>query len=150
MQNSKEISYKPEGFQCVVPYLHVKGAAKMIDFLKQAFGAEELGRYPQPDGSISHAAVKIGDSFVELADSGDKWPAMPCGIHIFVPDTDATYRRAIEAGATSLHEPADQFYGERSAGVRDFAGNNWYIATVIENVSKEEMDRRVATMAAQH
>ncbi len=145
-----QVSYKPEGLHSVVPYLHVNGAAKLIEFMKQVFDAQEIARYPMPDGTISHAQVKIGDSVVELADGGEKWPPMPCALHVYVPDSDATYRRALAAGCTSLQEPADQFYGERSASVRDFCGNNWYLATQIEVVSREEIDKRIAAMAGKH
>jgi PhnB protein len=83
---------------------------------------------------------------VELADGGQDWPAMPCAMQVYVPDTDAAYHRALKAGAKSLQEPANQFYGDRVASVRDVCGNNWYIATQIEVVSKEEVDKRIAAM----
>lgn len=114
------------GFTTLTPYLHVANAAAQIEFLKRVFGAVELGRYPGPDGKIMHAEVKIGDSMVEMGE-----PPVPRGIplHIYVPDVDAAYRRALEAGASSLGEPVDHDYGERGAGVRDPEGNHWYIAT---------------------
>src|SRR6476661_5649104 len=138
--------YKPEGYQSVIPYLHVKGAAKLIAFMKEVFDAKEIAVYPRPDGTVGHAAVRIGDSVVELADGGQDWPAMPCALQVYVPDTDAAYRRALKAGASSLVEPANQFYGDRSASVRDSCGNNWYIATQVEVVSREEVDKRIAAM----
>jgi PhnB protein len=144
------VHYKPEGFHSVVPYLHVHGAASAIGFMKKVFNAQEIVRYPKPDGTVGHAQLRIDDSVLELADDGQQWPAMPCALHIYVPDTDATYKRALDAGATSLQEPADQFYGDRGASVRDPFGNNWYIATQIENLSREEIDRRAGAMAAQH
>ena len=142
------VNYKPEGFHSVTPYLTVKGAAKLLDFLKQAFGAEELGRHLEPSGRVAHASVRIGDSIVELSDGTEKWPPMPCALHLYVPDVDATHKRAVQAGGTSLHEPMDQFYGERSSAVRDVCGNNWYIATQTEVLSKEEIEKRVAGMAS--
>jgi len=142
--------YKPDGYQSVIPYLHVNGAARMIAFMKQAFDAQEIAIYPRPDGSVSHGAVRIADTVVELADGGEQWPAMPCALHIYVPNVDAIYRRALKAGATSIQEPADQFYGERSAAVKDFCGNNWYIATQIEELNREEIDKRIAAMSSQH
>ena len=142
-----KVGYKPEGFQTVTPYLHVNGAARMIDFMQKVFDAREIARYPTPDGGIGHAEVRIGDSMLELADAGEQWPAMPCALHVYVPDTDATYQRALQAGATSLREPADQFYGERGAAVRDNFGNNWYIATQTEVLSKEEIERRMAALS---
>jgi PhnB protein len=139
-----KIDYKPEGFHSVTPYLTVKGAAKLLDFMKQAFAAEELGRHLEPSGRIAHASVRIGDSMVELSDSTEQWPAMPCALHLYVPDVDAAYQSAVKAGGVSLQAPTDQFYGERSCAVRDTCGNNWYIATQIEILTKEEIDKRSA------
>ena len=141
-----KISYKPEGYQSVIPYLHVNGAAALITFMKNVFDAQEIAVYPRPDGTVGHAALRIGDPVVELADVSAEWPAMPCAMQVYVPDTDAAYHRALKAGAKSLIEPADQFYGDRTASVRDTCGNNWYIATQKEIVSKEEVDRRIAAM----
>jgi len=138
--------YKPEGYQSVIPYLHVEGAAKLIAFMKEVFDAKEIAVYPRPDGSVGHAALRIGDSIVELADGGEEWPAMPCALQVYVPDADAAYYRALKAGATSLLQPANQFYGDRTASVRDSCGNNWYIATQIEVVGREEVDKRIAAM----
>jgi uncharacterized glyoxalase superfamily protein PhnB len=132
----------PEGFHTVTPYVVVSGASKLIDFLKQAFDAREVHRMARPDGVIMHAQVRIGDSFIMLADAGGPWPAMPTAIYLYVPDTDAAYRSALAAGSTSLMEPADQFYGDRNAGVKDPTGNQWWIATHIEDVSTEELHRR--------
>ena len=133
----------PDGYHRVTPYLAVDGASRLIDFLKEAFGAEETFRMPAGEGKIGHAEVRIGDSVVMTGDaSGGDTPAMPAMIHLYVEDIDATYRRALEAGATSVREPADQFYGDRSGGVRDPAGNLWWIVTHVEDVSEEELARR--------
>ncbi len=132
----------PEGYHSVTPYLVVNGAGRLIDFLKQAFGAEERGRFLAPNGSIMHAEVKVGDSIIMLGDANEQVPARPAGLCLYVPDTDAIYRRAISAGATSLRGPEDQFYGDRSAGVTDPTGNTWWINTHVEDVSAEEMERR--------
>jgi uncharacterized glyoxalase superfamily protein PhnB len=140
-------AYQPEGYQSVIPYLHVSGAAKLIAFMKEVFDAQEIAIYPRPDGTIGHAALRIGDSVVELADGGPEWPAMPCALQVYVPDTDAAYHRALKAGAKSLVEPADQFYGDRTASVRDSCGNNWYIATQTQVVSREEVEKRIAAMS---
>ncbi|HEY0512680.1 MAG TPA: VOC family protein [Thermoanaerobaculia bacterium] len=136
----------PEGFHTVTPYLIVEGAARLIEFLRQAFGAEEIYRSPKPDGTLGHCQVRIGDSMVELADGGEQWKPMPAALHLYVPDTDATFARAIQAGATQLFPPADTFYGDRSGGVVDPAGNQWYIATRIENLSDEEIHARAAAV----
>ena len=141
-----KVPYKPDGYQSVIPYLHVNGATKLIAFMKEVFDAQEIAIYPRPDGTVGHAALRIGDSMIELADVSAEWPAMPCALQVYVPDTDAAYLRALKAGASSLLPPADQFYGDRTASVRDSCGNNWYIATQKEIVSKEEVDRRIAAM----
>jgi len=114
---TSKVPYKPDGYQSVIPYLHVNGAAKLITFLKEVFEAKEIAVYARPDGTVGHAALRIGDSVVELADGGEQWPAMPCALQIYVPDTDAAYHRALKAGASSLQEPANQFYGDRIASV---------------------------------
>lgn len=139
----------PHGYHTVTPYLVVEGADRLLDFLKQAFAAEETFRMSAADGSISHAEARIGDSVVMMGDAGEQWPPMPAGIHLYVEDCDATYQRALEAGATSLREPADQFYGDRSGGVRDPVGNLWWIATHVEDVPEEELARRAAEAAAE-
>ena len=105
----------------------------LINFMTKTFGAEETFRSgPGSEGGL-HCEVKIGDSMLMVGGGGAgmKWRGtpMPSAFHIYVPDCDATYTRALEAGATSIHEPTDQFYGERSAAVKDAAGNSWYIAT---------------------
>ena len=139
----------PEGYHTVTPYLVVNDAAKALDFAKRAFGAEERLRMDNPDGGIGHAEVMIGDSVVMLADPPPDGGHMPGVLHLYVDDTDKTYRRAIEAGGTSLREPADQFYGDRMAGVADAVGNHWWIATHIEDVSPEEMAQRAKEYEAQ-
>jgi uncharacterized glyoxalase superfamily protein PhnB len=136
------VKYRPEGYHTVTPYLVVHGVAKLIDFLKQAFGAEERGRFAQPDGRIMHAEVKIGDSIVMMGEPTGSIKPMPAMLHLYVQDCDAIYRRALAAGAKSVKEPADEFYGDRSAGVEDASGNQWWMATHKEEVSPEEMERR--------
>ena len=133
----------PEGYHTVTPYLVVNGVAKLIDFMKQAFeakGADELMR--RPDGSVAHAEVRLGDSVVMMGEPAPGQPLMPAGLYIYVKDTDTTYERALKAGATSLMEPADQFYGDRNAGVLDPFGNRWWIGTRVEDVAPEEIARR--------
>ena len=138
----------PAGYRTVTPYLIVEGAEDLLTFVKQAFAAEETVRMPRPDGTIAHAEVRIGDSVVMLGEASEQWPPMPGSIHLYVGDCDATYRRALEAGATSVQEPADQFYGDRSGGVRDPVGNVWWIATHVEDVPEEEMAKRAQEWAA--
>jgi uncharacterized glyoxalase superfamily protein PhnB len=132
----------PDGYNTVTPYLVVPDGAAMIDFMKNAFGAEEIFRMPGPDGSVMHAEMKIGDSMVMLGQSSAQHKPMPCMLHLYVPDVDAVYDRAVKAGATPVRPVANQFYGDRSGGVQDSAGNHWYIATHVEDVSMEEIERR--------
>ena len=138
----------PEGYHTVTPYLVVPGLAKVIDFLKLAFDATEIGRFEGPEGRVMHAEVRIGDSIVMMGEPHGDIQVRPAVLHVYVEDVDATYRRALDAGARSLREPADQFYGDRSAGVQDVAGNQWWLATHVEDVSPEEMKRR--SEAASH
>src|SRR5881296_224493 len=132
----------PDGYHTVTPVLMVNNAAKLINFLKQAFGARERERFANPDGKILHAEVTLGDSIVQLSDATGEWKPVQVPLLLYVTDTDATYRRALRAGATSLREPMDAFYGDRSAGVKDSFGNSWWIATHQEYVPRQEMERR--------
>jgi PhnB protein len=142
-ESAPTVSPIPPGLHTITPYFQVSDARKLIDFVTQAFGAEEMFRVPMPDGSIVHAEVRIGDSMIEVADAGEQYKAMPGAIHYYVEDTDAVYRRALDAGGISLAEPVDQAYGERSAGVRDPVGNNWYIATPLEGPPVPEGSRSI-------
>jgi PhnB protein len=133
----------PDGFHSVTPYLVVPGVARLMAFLKQAFGAEET--HPvmkRPDGTIMHAEMRVGDSILMMGEPMGKYAPMPSSYYLYVPDTDAVYQRALEAGATSEMAPATQFYGDRNAGVKDPCGNLWWIATHLEDVSPEELQRR--------
>jgi PhnB protein len=134
----------PEGYHSVTPYLAVDGADKLLEFLKQAFGAEEIFSMSTSDGKIGHAEVRIGDSVVMLAEAPTtaQGSAMPGMIHLYLDDADEAYRRALEAGAVSLREPTDQFYGDRTGGVEDPVGNHWWLATHVEDVPPEEMAKR--------
>jgi PhnB protein len=132
----------PEGYHTVSSYIVVPGVAKLIDFAKQAFGAAEVYVSKRPDGTVQHAEIKIGDSIVmmgEGAESGKNFPAM---LHLYLEDVDGVYRRALQAGAKSVREPADQPYGDRSGGVEDAFGNQWWISTHVEDVTSEEMEQR--------
>ena len=133
----------PDGYHTVTPYLTVSGAAKVIEFLKQAFGAEipeEIMK--RPDGSIAHAQVKIGDSLVMIADESEMAKAMPSSLYLYVPNVDSVYQRAIKAGGKSVMEPTDMFYGDRSGCVKDPSGNSWFMATHKEDIAPPELQRR--------
>jgi uncharacterized glyoxalase superfamily protein PhnB len=132
----------PEGHHTVTPYIVIPGVAKLIDFAKQAFGAIEGHVSRREDGTVMHAEIKIGDSFIMMGEApagGKNFPAM---LHLYMEDVDGPYQSAIQAGAKSVREPADQFYGDRIGGVEDAFGNQWWIAKHIEDVTSEEMERR--------
>jgi len=149
MQSVTKVKHIPQGYHSVSPYLVVDGAAKLIDFVKQTFNAAESARMDGPQGHISHAEVKIGDSIIMLSDSTPEYKAMPAMLYVYVEDVDAVYKKALQAGATSVSEPKNQFYGDRSAGVKDPLGNHWGIATHVEEVPPEEMQRRMKEQANQ-
>lgn len=131
----QEGGYKPKDFHSVTPYLHPHEAEPMIAFLKKAFGAEEMDRHASPDGVVHHATVRVGDSVIEMGEAHGAFQPMPSMFYLYVADVDALYARAIQAGATSLSAPRDQDYGDRSGGVKDPFGNQWYIATHIKDVA---------------
>ena len=139
----------PDEYHTVQPYLIVKGAVKLIDFMKEAFGAQEKMRMPGPNGTIGHAEVQIGDSVIMLSDAVPELGSMPATMVVYVQDCDAVYKKALAAGGTSERAPEDMFYGDRSAGVNDAFGNRWWVHTHIEDVSPEELGRRQAAMAQQ-
>ena len=132
----------PEGYHSVTPYLIARGAEKVLDFVKETFDARVTIRMPGPNGTIGHAEFRIGDSVLMISDGSEMYPPMPCTLYVYVNDVDETYKRALKAGGTSVKEPADQFYGDRSASVKDAGGNIWGIGTHIEDVPPEELERR--------
>jgi uncharacterized glyoxalase superfamily protein PhnB len=131
---AKGESHVPQGLHNVNPYLHPRRAEPLIAFLKRAFAAEEVAKYASPDGVVQHAVVRVGDSIVEMGEAQGKYETMPAMFYLYVPNVDAVYRQAVAAGAISFQEPADQFYGDRTAAVRDNFGNKWYIATHVKDV----------------
>jgi len=121
----------PEGLRSVQPYLHLREAHKMIPFMETVFGAEALGVHKSPEGIVHHATIRIGNATLEIDEAHAEYQPMPCHLHVYVPDTDAAYARAIEAGATSIESPRNAPYGDRAAGVKDAWGNSWFIATYL-------------------
>lgn len=142
------VDFQPAGYHAVTPYLSVAGAPDFIDFVVATFDGVETQRMTGPDGAIAHAEVRIGDSALMLTEHCDYLPAYPAALYLYVEDVDASYAKALSAGATSQEEPNDKFYGDRTAGVVDGWGNHWYLGTHIEDVSAEEVDRRAAALAA--
>ena len=123
---------KPLPVSChtVTPYLLVPHAGPFIDFVKAAFAATDRGEViRRPDGSVLHAEVIVGDSVLMIGEPHPPWHPMPCTLYVYLPDVDVTFKRALAAGATSISEPRDMFWGDRNACVKDVAGNFWFLAT---------------------
>ena len=148
----------PAGYHSINPYLFIKHAAEAIDFYKRAFGAEERMRLEMPDGRIGHAEIVIGGSAILLADEFPEWKTLsprsvggtPVAIHLFVTDVDDVFQKALDAGATQLDPVETKFYGDRSGCLKDPYGHMWYVSTRVEDVSQDEMQKRLNEMLAQH
>jgi PhnB protein len=138
----------PAGFHTVAPNIIVKNIEEAVSFYKQAFGAEEILRLCMPDGKVTHCELKFGDSRVNLGESMEGWPEHSLLAQIFVADSDAVFAQAVEAGAQVLSPMADMFFGSREGRVLDPFGSTWTISTHKENVSVEEMQRRLNALAA--
>ena len=140
---------RPDGHHTITPGFAVPHAGKVIAFIERALGGKTIERYDGPDGVVFHAEIRLGDSVVMLGSGQPNYPAMPASLSLYV-DTgeavDTTYRRAIDAGATSIEAPTNKFYGYRSACVQDVGGNRWTICAVVEQVSAEEIERRMKEM----
>jgi len=139
----------PDTYHTVTPYVVVKGAAQLVDFITRAFGAREVHMMKGPNGEVRHGDFTVGDSHVMLGEASGPWPSQPCSLYVYLPDCDATYKQAIAAGGTSVQEPKTQFYGDRHGAVKDPCGNTWWIATHVEDVSPSELERRAAEAARQ-
>jgi PhnB protein len=131
----KETGYKSEGAPTIQPYLHPLRAEPVVQFLKRAFGAEELGRYTSPDGVVHHTTLKIGDSHLEMGEAHGPYQPMKSMFYLYVPNVDDVYRTALAAGAKAMNDPADQPYGDRVVAVTDIFGNQWWIATHVKDVA---------------
>jgi PhnB protein len=138
----------PEGYATLTPFLLVDDAAGLLDFMQAAFDAEILERMEGPDGRVMHALARIGDTRVMVGGATPQWPARPSSLYMYVEDCDVVYARAIAAGGSSLREPTTEFYGDRSSGVQDPSGTQWWIATHVEDVEPEEIQRRSEEVAA--
>ncbi len=123
------MSYKPDGYTELTPYLTVTDAHKLLHFLVSVFNAQAIRKVEELDGTLKHAAVKIGDAVLEMAEATEEWKPTPAALHVYVPDVDGTHAQAVEAGCEVLMVPQDMDYGERSSAVLDPFGNKWYIAT---------------------
>ena len=137
----------PEGFHTVVPYLTVDDAGALINFIERAFDAKVTHCMKDEDGNVRHAEAKIGDSTIMIGQARDEWKSRPAMLVLYVPDCDSLFKKALAAGATVVREMADQPYGDRSGGVQDSQGNQWWISTHVEDVSQEETERRMKAAA---
>jgi len=140
----KSVKPIPDGYHTVTPFLNVKGVAKLIDFLKAAFGAEEVMRMPGPGGVVMHAEVSIGNSRLMLGEAMQTVTPSSSYFYLYVNDVDSMYKRAVGAGASSETPPTDQFWGDRMGTVKDSFGNTWSLATHKEDPTPEEMAKRMA------
>ncbi len=140
---SKAVKPIPDGYHTVTPFLNVKGVAKLIDFLKNAFGAEEVMRMPGPDGTVMHAEVSIGNSRLMLGEPMQTG-ASTSAFYVYVSDVDAMFKRALAAGAKSVRPPTDEFWGDRMGTLTDSFGNSWSLATHKEDPTPDEMAKRMA------
>ena len=147
-QKSKSVKAVPEGMHTVTPFLVVDGANELIRFIEQSFDGKVTSIMKTKEGRVMHAGVQIGDSQIMVTDSTEKYPAGSTRLYLYVDDVDATYNNAIKAKGTSLREPTDEFYGDRSSGVKDAWGNEWWIATHVEDVDDEEMEKRAKEFSA--
>lgn len=150
------VSPIPNGYRAVTPYLIVDGGDRALAWYAEAFGARELMRLSAPEGRVGHAEIEIGDSRIMLADEnpqmGAKGPAAfggsPVTLHLYVPDVDMVVAKAVAIGAEVKSQPEDKFYGDRMASLADPFGHVWHVATHIEDVTPQEIERRLAAMAA--
>lgn len=143
---------RPDGHHVVTPGASVRNAGDVLSFVEQAFGGKVVERYDGPNDSVAHAEVMIGDSVVMLGDPMPGDEPMPASLSFYVYDADAvdaSYQRALDAGAKSLAAPTNQFYGYRAATVVDAGGNRWTICTVIEQLTPAEINQRMAAMASE-
>ena len=124
-------AYKPQGYTSVAPYLVVDGASKTIAFLQHVFGAEKVRQYTATDGTVRHAEVRIDDTVVMLADAVEGWPSAQAHVHVYVEDVDATYQRALEAGAAPVQAPMRKDDEDKRGGFKDAGGTTWWIATKV-------------------
>jgi len=142
--NPMTTNHIPKGMTSVTPYLIVDGASELIEFLKQSFDAVETSRHEATGRGIMHSTISIAGAVIEVSDASKEIPKRTGTIHLYVKDVDAKYRQAIDHGAKSLYGPMDQFYGDRDSGVEDPFGNYWFIATHVQDVAPEEMERAMA------
>ncbi len=139
----------PEGYRSITPSFCVDGAQEFINFLKDVFAAQDRFKMDGPGGKVMHAELNIGDSAIMVSDVMPQWPAKSNSLYVYVDDVDATYQRALKAGATSVRVPENAFYGDRTSAVKDPFGNMWGIATHVEDVPPDELKKRAEAFQKQ-
>lgn len=152
-----KVEARPQGYHTVTPYMALRDCAAAIDFYRRAFGAEKVMQLDMPDGKIAHAEIRIGDSMLMMSEENEEWgnrsPASlggsPMSLMIYVPDVDAAFKKALAAGATEVRGVQDQFYGDRSGTLKDPFGYQWTLSTHVEDLSQEEVQRRMEAEFAQ-
>lgn len=141
---SNNVQPIPEGYHSVTPWIILRNTAQFLDFISKAFGAQELGRIYNEDGTIDHPEAKIGDSIIMAFDAQEGWPVTPCFLRLYAPNGDAVYQQALAAGVTAVSEMTSLAFGDRVGRVRDPFGHLWWIQTRLENLTLEEMVKRAA------
>lgn len=139
----KKVRSVPEGFHTVTPYLVVDGADRLIEFIKNAFGGEETSMHRGEANRVMNATIKVGNSTIMVSDTMQDMEPETAMLYLYVDDVDSVYKQAIKAKGESIQAPKDEFYGDRASAVKDEWGNKWWIATQVEEVSKEELKRRM-------
>lgn len=142
MKEENKVNPIPEGMRTVTPFIVVNQASMLMEFIKNAFDGKITAQMTGEDGKVMHANVTIGDSIIMVSDANEKNAPMPCMLYLYVEDVDKVYQQALKAKGQSLREPTNEFYGDRSAGIKDPWDNQWWIATHVEDVSNDEMKRR--------
>lgn len=140
----------PEGYHTITPYLIVKGANDLVEFLKKAFNANIRFIMNGENDTVAHAELEIGDSVVMIAEAIENYEPTTSMLHLYVDNVDSLFKQAVNAGGIVVNEPTNQFYGDRSGAIKDMCGNQWWISTHVEDVSPEEMQRRQEEMKMQH
>lgn len=138
----------PDGYHTITPYMIVEDADKLVEFIQQTFGGELLFQMRNDAGRITHGEMKIGDSMLMLSEAAGEWSPTKTMLHLYVEEVDETFQKALEAGAVSVKEPKNEFYGDRNGCVQDSFGNFWSIATHFEDVSEDELTKRMSAAAS--
>ncbi len=138
----------PDGYHTVTPYLIVRDARAVIEFIERAFNGQKACILDGPGGTVMHAEIRVGDSVIMLSQGCDGYPPMPAMLHLYVEDVDRVFHQALYAGGIPALNPTNQFYGDRAAAVVDPGGNRWYIASRVEEVSYEELEKRKQALFA--